>query len=446
MPRSRQAELNLSGRPDPISFLEEQAVVRFPDLVPIRHGRMLESPFAFYRGAALVMASDLSRTPSSGLTVQLCGDAHLVNFGLFGTAERNLVFDANDFDETHVGPWEWDVKRLAASFEVAAHANGFSHAHRHEIVLEVGRSYREAMAEFAEMKNLEVWYARLDIEAILADLAKRVSKRFKQGGAFVTKARSHDSRQALDKLTHIVNGTRRFISNPPLIEPIDELLSSATRAELEAAVLTAFAAYRTTLPEERRVVFDQFQMVELARKVVGVGSVGTRCWVALFLGIDDEDPLFLQVKQAEASVLERFTGSSRYENHGQRVVAGQKLMQSAGDMFLGWSRAVGIDGVTRDFYIRQLRDWKGSFPVEEMVPKGMLAYANICAWTLARAHARSGDRVAISAYLGKSAAFDDALVTFARAYAEQNEKDHAALAEAVRSGRLAAVTESSGDA
>jgi uncharacterized protein (DUF2252 family) len=386
------------------------------------------------------MAADLSRTPNSGLYAQICGDAHLSNFGMFGTPERNLVFDTNDFDETHTGPWEWDVKRLAASLEIAGRANGFSAEDRQGIVLDAARSYREAMAEFAIMRNLEVWYARLDADAVFAAVEKGLGEKLSQRPRkAIAKARTRDSDRALGKLTRLANGTRSIVSYPPLIVPIGELFSRVERLELEAVVRQALRDYSTTLSDSSRALFDRYQLVEVARKVVGVGSVGTRCWIALFLGNDDDDPLFLQIKQAEASVLERFTGRSRYHNHGQRVVAGQKLMQSASDIFLGWTTAPGEDRVKRDYYIRQLSDWKGSLVIEDMFPGGMALYGAVCGWTLARAHARSADRIAIAAYLGKSAVFDDAIAAFARTYADQNDRDYDALVAAVRGGRIAAV-------
>jgi uncharacterized protein (DUF2252 family) len=437
--RSRQAELALRDRPDPIALLEAQAQARVPELVPIRHGRMMASPFAFFRGAALVMASDLAQTPNTGLAVQVCGDAHLLNFGLFGTPERSLVFDVNDFDETLPGPWEWDLKRLAASLEIAGRNNGFAKDARRSVVQETVRCYRETMAALALKGNLEVWYARLNIDAVMDEVCKMLTRRERKASEkAIVKAHQQDSAHALDKLAQLVDGVRRLISRPPLIVPMGELLGEAECAAFHAEIQKVLHSYSQSLQSDRRALFEQYHLVELARKVVGVGSVGTRCWIALFLGEADDDPLFLQVKEAEASVLERFVGPSRYDNHGERVVAGQRLMQTASDLLLGWARSSGIDGVPRDFYFRQLRDWKGAFVIDEMVPDGMALYGRLCGWTLARAHARSGDRVAIAGYLGRSDRFDQAIARFADAYAEQNEQDHEALLRAIRSGRLAA--------
>jgi uncharacterized protein (DUF2252 family) len=428
-------------RPDPVALLEEQAATRVPELVPIRWGRMLVSPFTYYRGAALPMASDLATTPVSGLPVQACGDAHLSNFGIFGSAERRLVFDVNDFDETLPGPWEWDVKRLAASLEVAARDNGFPAKARRDILLAAVAGYRLAMRGFAAVTNLEVWYARADVEQLRADLDAQMSgrqrKRFDEG---VAKARTRDSMRAVAKLTRIVDGRPRIISDPPLLVPVAEMLpSDEDRATFIAQLRSLISQYRRTLETDRRYLLELFEPCDMARKVVGVGSVGTRCWIVLFLGRDTNDPLFLQVKEAEKSVLSRFVGASKYTNQGQRVVAGQRLMQAASDIFLGWQRtAAGLDGVTRDFYVRQLRDWKFSLDVSIMVPAGMRAYGEVCGWTLARAHARSGDRIAIASYLGTSDVFDRAIAEFASAYADQNERDYEALADAGKSGRITA--------
>jgi uncharacterized protein (DUF2252 family) len=429
-------------RPDPISLLEQQAETRVPELVPIRHGRMLVSPFTFYRGAAFVMAADLAATPRSGFNVQLCGDAHLSNFGIFGTPERNMVFDINDFDETHPGPWEWDLKRLAASFVIAARDQKFSTKQGREAVLTAARTYREAMRAFAAMSNMEVWYARLDVEQVLAELkAEFGEKRLGRAEATVARARTKDSMRAFDKLTEVVDGEPRIISDPPLIVPVEELAEDRARDELYDELRSLFRGYRRTLETDRRHLLEQYRFVHMARKVVGVGSVGTRAWIALLLGRDEHDPLFLQVKEAQESVLEPFLGHSEYDNSGHRVVAGQRLMQAASDMFLGWKRvAAGLDGRQRDFYIRQLHDWKGSAEIEGMQPDGLAVYGRLCGWTLARAHARSGDRIAIASYLGGSDSFDQAILGFAEAYADQNERDYAALAAAVESGRLEAQT------
>ena len=435
------------GRADPIALLEEQAATRVPELVPVRYGRMMVSPFTYYRGAALPMASDLAATPVSGLAVQACGDAHLSNFGVFGSAERRLVFDVNDFDETLPGPWEWDVKRLAASLEVAARDNGFPGKKRWQIVASTVRRYREAMRAFAAMSDLDVWYARADLDELRAQftsqLKARQRKRVDKG---LTKARTRDSMQEVAKLTRVVDGRPRIISDPPLLVPVDELIQGgADRAGLVSQLAELIARYRRTLETDRRHLLEQFEFADMARKVVGVGSVGTLCWIVLMLGRDASDPLFLQVKEAEASVLSRFVAPSKYANQGQRVVAGQRLMQASSDIFLGWQRTeagralvAGPDSKQRDFYVRQLRDWKFSLDIETMAPRGMRMYGELCGWTLARAHARSGDRIAIAAYLGATDAFDQAITEFAAAYADQNEKDHNALAAAASSGRITA--------
>ena len=429
------------GRPDPVGLLEEQAKSRVPELVPIRRGRMMVSPFTFYRGAALPMASDLSHTPVSGLAVQACGDAHLSNFGIFGSAERRLVFDVNDFDETTPGPWEWDVKRLAASMEVAARGNGFSGKDRLEIVTAAVASYRQAMRTFAGMTNLDVWYAHADLDDLRAQFDSQMKARQrKMVDKGMAKARTRDSMQEVAKLTRIVDGRPQIISDPPLLVPIVELLPK--EQELTAfwtQIQDLLAKYRRTLETDRRFLLEQYQVADIARKVVGVGSVGTRCWIVLMLGRDESDPLFLQVKEAEASVLSRFVGASKYTNMGQRVVAGQRLMQASSDIFLGWQRNEdGLDGKPHDFYIRQLRDWKYSIVIEALIPRGMRIYGELCGWALARAHARSGDRIAIAAYLGGSDVFDRAITRFAAAYADQNERDHQALVDAVTSGRITA--------
>ena len=440
VPRSQQAEFAPGpDRPDPIALLESQAESRVPDLVPIRYGRMLVSPFAFYRGAALVMASDLAMTPVSGLRVQLCGDAHLSNFGTFGTPERRLLFDINDFDETLPGPWEWDVKRLAASLEVAARENGFAQAEREGIVQASARSYRTAMSEFAGQTNLDVFYASLDIDQAIGEFQSTVtSKMLRRTEATVAKARTRDSMQAFNKLTHLEDGEPRITSDPPLIVSIDELLPEDSAIQVSEWAHQSLRAYRQTLETDRRRLLEGYRYVDLARKVVGVGSVGTRAWIALFMGRDGVDPLFLQFKEAQPSVLEVFCGHSEYRNHAHRVVAGQRLMQAASDVFLGWMNITGLDGNKRDFYVRQLRDWKGSVEIEQMVPRGMEIYAGLCGWTLARAHARSGDRIAIAAYLGKSDNFDRAIAAFSADYADQNERDYQALQTAVAQGRVVA--------
>jgi uncharacterized protein (DUF2252 family) len=431
-----------ADRPDPIALLEEQGASRVPNLVPVRYGRMMASPFSYYRGAALPMAADLVTTPVTGLAVQACGDAHLSNFGVFGSAERRLVFDVNDFDETTPGPWEWDVKRLAASLEVAARDNGFPGKKRRAIVAAAVAQYREAMRSFADMTNLEVWYAHADMDTLRqqnpAQLKARQRKAVDKG---LAKARTKDSMQAVDKLTHMVDGKPRIIADPPLIVTADQLIpDEIDRKNFEGLISDLVAGYRRTMETDRRYLLEQYEFCDMAHKVVGVGSVGTRCWIVLMLGRDTGDPLFLQVKEAQDSVLCRYVGSSRYSNQGQRVVAGQRLMQASSDIFLGWQRvAIGAENNGhRDFYVRQLRDWKFSLDIEAMVPRGLRIYGQLCGWTLARAHARSGDRIAIAAYLGGSDVFDRAITQFASAYADQNAKDHEALLAAVKSGRIMA--------
>lgn len=426
------------ARPDPVALLQSQAESRVPELVPVRYGRMLVSPFTFYRGAALVMAADLANGPRSGLQVQLCGDAHLANFGAFASPERRLVFDLNDFDETLPGPFEWDVKRLAASFEVAGRDRGFTAKERRSIVREVAATYRSAMADFAAMGTLEVWYARLDVEDNLATIRERVTAtRRKAFDKNVAKARSRDSLQAFEKLTTVVDGERRIISDPPLIVPIEELAEAAQSAHLLDRLGDLLRRYRESLTTDRRHLLEQYRLAHVARKVVGVGSVGTRAWILLLLSGDGDDPLFLQAKEAQPSVLEGFLGRSAYPTSGQRVVAGQRLMQASSDIFLGWERVdAGLDGQPRDFYLRQLRDWKGSADIDAMDPATMTTYAGMCGWTLARAHARSGDRVAIAAYLGSGDAFDRAITAFASSYADVNERDYEALRAAAADGRI----------
>ena len=429
-----------SLRADPVELLERQAGSRVSELVPVRYGRMVSSPFAFYRGAALVMAADLATTPHSGLTVQLCGDAHLSNFGFYASPERHLVFDLNDFDETLPGPFEWDVKRLAASVEIAARSQSFRSKEIRSIVVDTVRSYREAMREFATMPNQAVWYSRLDAEEFMGKLRATLPiERLRKAEAMLASARTKDSMQAFRKLTREVDGEPRIISDPPLIVPVEELFPGHGAALVKAEMAELLAAYRVSLASDRKHLFDQYRFVHMARKVVGVGSVGTRAWILLFEGVDKGDPLFLQAKEAQSSVLEQFVGVSEYTNHGERVVAGQRLMQAASDIFLGWQRTNGLDGVDRDYYVRQLRDWKASAEVEGSVPQGMHIYGRVCGWTLARAHARSGDRVAIAAYLGKRDGFENAIADFAATYADQNDRDHASLRAAIEDGRITAI-------
>ena len=440
-PLAGQSEFTTAGRADPVALLETQAATRVPDLVPIRYGRMSSSPFAFYRGAALLMAADLAASPNSGLQVQLCGDAHLSNFGVFATPERRLVFDINDFDETHPGPFEWDVKRLAASLSVAARANGFSAKKRRAIVTGSVAAYRETMRAFAEQGNLAVWYSHLDMDDLMKQVGDQVDDRRKaKTQAVLDKARTRDSVQAFSKLTQVVDGEHRIISQPPLIVPIEELVTEAEAAATYEALRLLIRSYRRTLQWDRRHLLEQFRLTQVARKVVGVGSVGTRAWILLFEGLNGQDPLFLQAKEAQASVLSGFTRASGFKNQGQRVVTGQQLMQASSDIFLGWQHVTGLDGLPRDFYLRQLRDGKGSAVIEDQAPDAMALYGRICGQTLARAHARSGDRVAIAAYLGAKDRFDQAVADFAEEYADQNDRDHAALLSAIADGRLTAVT------
>jgi len=439
VPRASHSALELTGR-DPVALLEEQATTRVPELVPIRYGRMLVSPFTFYRGAAKIMAHDLASVPRSGLDAQLCGDAHLSNFGGFASAERSLVFDLNDFDEALPGPFEWDVKRLAASFEICGRDRGFDDDVRRSAVLAAVRSYREAMRSFATMGDLAVWYSRIDVATILDRLRRdNDKKQAKNVARAEAKARTKDSLKALSRLTHEVDGELRIVSDAPLIVPIEELVDDVPADEIKEEIATTFRKYRSSLQHDRRKLLEGYRAVDLARKVVGVGSVGTRAWILLLLGRDDADPLFLQIKEAEASVLEAHLGRSKFRHHGQRVVEGQRLMQSASDIFLGWVRATRtLDGVTRDFYVRQLWDWKVSVDLEAVQPRGLVLYAETCGWTLARAHARSGDRIAMGAYLGKGETFDRAIADFAAAYADVNQRDYDAFAEAVHSGQLQA--------
>jgi uncharacterized protein (DUF2252 family) len=443
VPRAGHAVFEASSaRTDPVELLERQAKTRVPELVPIRYGRMLVSPFTFYRGAALIMAQDLAATPRSGLNVQCCGDAHLSNFGVFASPERALVFDLNDFDETLPGPWEWDVKRLAVSMLIAARSNAFKAKEQERIVLDTVAAYRTTMASFAGMANLAVWYAHLDIENVLKQYGTQFKpKMLKRTQKTLAKARTKDSMTAFSKLCHVVDGKSRIVDESPLIVPIDQLAQGQAREAIMDELRKLIRGYRDSLEFDRRVLLEEFDLTDFARKVVGVGSVGTRAWIALMLGRDGEDPLFLQMKEAEASVLEEFLGPSEFSNHGQRVVVGQRLMQATSDIFLGWLHVdSGIDGQARDFYGRQLKDWKGSAEIEQMVPKGMAAYGKLCGWTLARAHARSGDRIAIAAYLGNGDSFDRAIVEFSKAYADQNERDYQALSAAVSSGRIEAQT------
>jgi uncharacterized protein (DUF2252 family) len=441
VPRSSHADWEPAPlRPSPVELLEQQAQSRVPELVPVRYGRMLVSPFTFYRGAAYLMASDLAGMPRTGLHTQLCGDAHLSNFGVFAAPDRRLVFSINDFDETLPGPFEWDVKRLVASFAVAGRDRGFSDQERGVVNTAVGRAYREAIARFAGMRNLDLWYSRLDIDSILTEWRKgATAEEKKRSDRNLAKTKSKDSLRAFGKLTEVVDGEVRIISDPPVIVPMEDILGDRA-GDWEDFVRGVLRSYRRTLAGDRRKLLERFRYVHAARKVVGVGSVGTRAYIMLLLGRDGEDPLFLQFKEAEASVLEPFLGKSEYANHGQRVVEGQRLTQAASDIMLGWIRAEGIDHVKRDFYVRQLWDGKGSAIVELMSPRTMTAYAGLCATELARAHVRSGDGVAIASYLGNNETFDRALAQFAEIYADQNERDYETLTNAVKTGQIKAET------
>ena len=439
-PRSSHADWEpAADRTDPVEILETQSETRVPELVPLRYGRMLASAFTFYRGAAALMAADLKGTPTSGFSVQTCGDAHLSNFGGFSAPDRTMIFDLNDFDETLPGPWEWDLKRLAASFAVAGRDRGFDEGQRRAVVETVSRQYRETLQALSSLTNLDVWYLRLDQSAIEEQwrdqVDRKTKKRFDRN---VAKAQAKDRYRALSKLTHRVDGELRIVSDPPLIVPTEELLPRVDGERAEEAVKEILDSYRESLADHQRHLFDGYRYVHSARKVVGVGSVGTRAFIALFVGRDEDDPLFLQIKEAEQSVLEPYAGPSEFDHPGQRVVVGQQMMQAASDIFLGWLTGPGIDGTKRTFYVRQLWDAKGSAVVEKMSPEAMTVYAQVCGGTLARAHARSGDRVAIAAYLGKSRKFDVALAQFAEAYADRNERDYAAVLQAVEDGRLVA--------
>ena len=439
-----------ADRPDPVALLEEQNLTREQDLVPVRHGRMLVSPFTFYRGAAKIMAADLKDTPRAGLTAQLCGDAHVSNFGIFASPERALLFDLNDFDETLPGPFEYDVKRMAASFTIAARNNGLTKAEAHDVTLASVKAYREAMAEFAQMRTMDIWYAHLSEQELMAALntavgtqkdkvqkkeAKEGEKAAKKGAL---KARTRDSLQALSKLAEHVDGNYRIVSQPPIVIPARELSASIgySADELQHMIHEQFRAYRTTLQDDRRHLLERFEIIDMARKVVGVGSVGTRAFIVLLQGRDEQDPLFLQIKEATASVLEDHLPKSRYKQHGERVVQGQRMMQAASDIYLGWTKGVEAN---RWLYWRQLRDMKFSVDVESLKAFGLTFLARQCGWTLARAHARSGDPIAIAGYLGKSDAFDRSITDFSERYADQNEQDYQAFADAVKSGRLEAI-------
>jgi uncharacterized protein (DUF2252 family) len=436
LPHELHAAWAPQDRRDPISLLREQDADRSADLVPVRYERMLATPSTYFRGAALPMASDLAQTPATGVMVQCCGDAHLSNFGIFGSPERHLFFDVNDFDETARGPWEWDVKRLTASIEIAGRVNGFTAKERRHAALGTVASYRLTMRELAHTPMLDVWYVHLDLDDLVPRFRALLDpKRTPTVWRTVARARAHDNLQAFGKLCHVVDGEPRIRSNPPFIVPIEELDTHADHRAVSRAMASILLSYEQTLEPQRRHLVDHYRFVHLARKVVGVGSVGMRCWIALFLERHRNVPLLLQIKEAAASVLERYTSKSGYPNHGQRVVEGQRLMQAASDIFLGWGHLAWA-GEQRDCYVRQLRDWKGSVDVAGMTPAGLGLWGEMCGWALARAHARSGDRVGIASYLGKSDSFDRALAEFAAAYADTNEADHGALRDAVTAGRM----------
>ncbi|MFZ4894355.1 DUF2252 domain-containing protein [Plantibacter sp. Mn2098] len=446
VPRSAHAEWTAStDRIGPVAILEAQAASRVPELVPVRHGRMAVSPFAFYRGAAAIMAADLAPLPRTGLIVQLCGDAHLSNFGVFGTPERQLVFDVNDFDETLPGPFEWDVKRLVASFEIAGRARGFRGSDRRAITHAVARRYREQMRRSAAARVLDAWYDHLDADRIRELVrveraeARAGSQQLRSTEAIIEKAHTRDDIRSLAKLARVVDGRLRIVADPPLIVPVEDLVDADSGfADDERTMRALLASYRATLPRERHPI-TEFEYVHLARKVVGVGSVGTRAWIILLRGRDDHDPLFLQAKEAQASVLEAHLGASEYQSHAERVVRGQRAMQAAGDIFLGWQRVAADDGVERDFMVRRLADWKGSIDTEHATVQGALLYARLCGETLARAHARTGDRVEIASYLGRSDRFDRAMSRFATRYADQNDRDYATFIRAIDRGGIRAI-------
>jgi uncharacterized protein (DUF2252 family) len=439
-PLESMADFQPARTRDPVGLLLEQSLSREPELVPVRHGRMLVSPFTFFRGAALPMAADLAPLPSPDLESQLCGDAHLSNFGAFASPERRLVFDVNDFDETLPGPFEWDVKRLAASIAVAGRENGHSVKARRRAVLAAAASYRTAIREFARWAGLDVWYAHLDIERAILDFQDEVDpKRFKSARAALAKAHTRDSMQELSKLTELVDGRRQIVHDPPTVAPVEEVLSEFDTEAVYKEIGAVMDRYRRSLQTDRRQLLEQFTLTHVARKVVGVGSVGTQAWIVLLDGGDGDEPLFLQAKQAQPSVLARYVRGSRYDNQGERVVAGQRLMQALSDIFLGWTQVQTTERGRRDYYVRQLRDWKYSVPIDQLRPTGMALYGRLCGWTLARAHARSGDRIALAAYLGGSDQFEHAIADFAEAYADQNEKDYAAFKAAVDEGRAEAV-------
>jgi uncharacterized protein (DUF2252 family) len=442
IPRSSHGAFTPSAhRPDPVALLEKQAATRVPELIAIRHGRMLASELAFFRGGALLMAADLAAMPTVGIRTQICGDAHLSNFGAYATPERRMTFDVNDFDETLPGPWEWDLKRLAASLAVAGRNNGFSLVQRQSIVTAAVAEYREAMTGFAGMRTIEVWYSHVDVDDLLLQVRPEMQPgEYKRLTQDLARARSRDSAQVFSKLTRIVDGNPRIVSDPPVTVPVFELYPKREAERIQRSLLDVIGGYRSTLPNDRQHLLDGYRFVELARRVVGVGSVGTGAWILLFLGRDVSDPLILQAKEAQASVLEAFAGASEYRDHGERVVSGQRLMQAASDIFLGWQRVHEPDGKARDYYVRQFRDWKWSPDLTTLSAAAVKIWGRLCAWTVAHGHARSGDCIAIAAYLGQGDTFDRAMASFAETYADQNQEDYAAFRKAVKTGRIAAVT------
>ena len=441
-PLASQADVVITTERDSLLLLEEQSITRVPELVPIRYGRMAVSPWTFYRGAAYVMATDLAATPNAGIKTQVCGDAHIGNFGLFGTAERRLVFDINDFDETSSGPFEWDVKRMTGSLTIAARQLEVGRKIRRAMAMAAVRRYRESMANFATMTELDVWYASADADAVRKRLKPEIrdSRGRRALAQSLAKAHTRDSIQALDRMTYRDNGDLRITADPPLIVPLRDLISLDDEDDLEERFRKLISQYRRSLRADLRLLLERYRFRDMARKVVGVGSVGTRCWVVLLTGRDDNDPLFLQVKEANQSVISTALGAAPRGHEGQRVVDGQRLMQAAGDIFLGWQTTAGIDGVSRDFYVRQLRDWKFSVPIEQLRPDGLRLYAELCGWTLARAHARAGDAAAIAGYLGSRDTFDTAIAEFAETYADLTEQDFARLTTAIAAKELVAQT------
>ena len=448
VPRESHATWEPSlDRPDPVDLLKSQGKSRVQALLPLRYERMSASAFTFYRGGALIMASDLSDTPTTGIQVQACGDAHISNFGLFSSPERRTVFDINDFDETLPGPWEWDVKRLAASVEICGRDNGFSKKERKAAVAACVKGYREGMAKFAGMGHLDVWYAHLDVEELRAKVATNLDeKTTKAADKVLSKARGKNNARAIQKLTEVVNGELRIVSDPPVIVPMRDIAANSPNARiaehfdedsLERLMRAILVEYRASLNSDMSKLIGEYTAVDMAHKVVGVGSVGTRAWIIVLQGANEDDPLVLQVKEAQESVLERFVGKSKYKQHGHRVVAGQRAIQTASDMLLGWCRLLGEDGKRKDYYVRQLWDGKGSIDLSKLKPAQLTRLATACGWTLAHAHARTGDRFAIASYLGDSDKFDKALVKFASAYADQNELDYQRFMEAYKAGELA---------